>query len=163
MLHTDGYEAYHCKLPPEITVAGCWAHMRRKFTDTLKSLPTDIRGRSPAQRGLEFCNKLFEWEERYTKQGMSFEQRHLARMKQSEPVAEEFFLWPKMEYDKNPVPKGMLGAVLTYAVWQESRLMNVPCIPLPQGGKIGCSLTHRREQMPAPQLILLWKPQRQMG
>ena len=125
MLHTDGYEAYHCKLPPEITVAGCWAHMRRKFTDTLKSLPTDIRGRSPAQRGLEFCNKLFEWEERYTKQGMSFEQRHLARMKQSEPVAEEFFLWPKMEYDKNPVPKSMLGAVLTYAVWQESWLMNV--------------------------------------
>lgn len=38
-LHTDGYEAYHCKLPPEIIVAGCWAHMRRKFTDTLKSIP----------------------------------------------------------------------------------------------------------------------------
>jgi len=31
-LHTDGYDAYHCKLPPEITVVGCWAHMRRKFT-----------------------------------------------------------------------------------------------------------------------------------
>lgn len=125
MLHTDGYEAYHCKLPPEITVAGCWAHMRRKFTDTLKSMPSDIRGRSPAQRGLEFCNKLFELEERYTKQGMSFEQRRLARMKQSKPVAEEFFLWAKMEYDKNPVPKSMFGAALTYAVRQENWLMNV--------------------------------------
>lgn len=125
MLHTDGYEAYHCKLPPEITTVGCWAHMRRKFTDTLKSLPADIRGRSPAQKGLEFCNKLFAFEENYAKQGMSFEQRYLARMKQSKPVAEEFFLWAKMEYDKNPVPKTMLGAALTYAVRQESWLMNV--------------------------------------
>ncbi|WP_365351460.1 transposase [uncultured Oscillibacter sp.] len=37
-------------MPPEITAAGCWAHMRRKFTDTLKSMPADIRGRSPAQK-----------------------------------------------------------------------------------------------------------------
>ena len=125
ILHTDGYEAYHCKLPPEITVVGCWAHMRRKFTDTLKSLPADIRSRSPAQTGLEFCNKLFALEENYTKQELSFEQRHLARTKQSKPVAEKFFLWAKTEYDKNPVPKSMLGAALTYAVRQESWLMNV--------------------------------------
>ena len=57
MLHTDGYEAYHCKLPPEITVAGCWAHMRRKFTDTLKSLPKEVRDRSPGQVELKFCNQ----------------------------------------------------------------------------------------------------------
>lgn len=44
-LHTDGYEAYHCKLPQEITVVGCWAHMRRKFTDLLKSLPKEVQDR----------------------------------------------------------------------------------------------------------------------
>lgn len=65
MLHTDGYEAYHCKLPPEITVAGYWAHMRRKFTDTLKSLPKEVRDRSPGQAGLGFCNQLFALEEDY--------------------------------------------------------------------------------------------------
>lgn len=57
MLHTDGYEAYHCKLPPEITVVGHWAHMRRKFTDLLKSLPKEVRDRSPGQAGLEFCKQ----------------------------------------------------------------------------------------------------------
>lgn len=31
-LHTDGYEAYHCKLSPEITVLGYCAYIRRKFT-----------------------------------------------------------------------------------------------------------------------------------
>ncbi|NBI11092.1 IS66 family transposase [Colidextribacter sp. OB.20] len=125
MLHTDGYEAYHCKLPPEITVVGCWAHMRRKFTDTLKSLPADLRSRSPAQVGLDFCNKLFGLEESYGKQGLFFEERQLARTEQSVPVAKAFFVWAKTEHKKNPVPKSMLGAALTYAVRQESWLMNV--------------------------------------
>ena len=91
LLHTDGYEAYHCKLPQEITVAGCWAHMRRKFTDALKTLPKDIRARSPAQVGLEYCNKLFHLEEDYAKQGLSFQERFFARMERSRTVAEEFF------------------------------------------------------------------------
>lgn len=51
-LHTDGYEAYHCKLPDTITAVGCWAHMRRKFTDTLTTLPKDAREKHPAQTGL---------------------------------------------------------------------------------------------------------------
>jgi len=124
-LHTGGYEAYHCKLPPEITTVGCWAHMRRKFTDALKSLPKDIRDRSPAQVGLEFCNELFGLEEDYAKQKLSFEQRQLARIERSKPVAEGFFAWAKKEYDRNPVPKSIFGAALTYAVRQESWLMNV--------------------------------------
>ena len=67
-LHTDGYDAYHCKLPPEITVVGCWAHMRRKFTDTLKSLPKELRDRSPAKTGLDYCDRLFHLENGYTEQ-----------------------------------------------------------------------------------------------
>lgn len=48
LLHTDGYEAYHCKLPEEITVVGCWAHMRRKFSDALKATPHNSSSRIPA-------------------------------------------------------------------------------------------------------------------
>ncbi len=125
LLHTDGYEAYHCKLPPEITVAGCWAHMRRKFTDTLKSLPKELRDRSPAKIGLDYCDKLFHLERGYADQKLSFQQRYQTRLEQSKPVAEKFFAWAKAEYEKNPVPKSMLGAALTYAVNQESWLMNV--------------------------------------
>ena len=35
-LHTDGYNGYH-KLPENITVVGCFAHLRRKFFDALCS------------------------------------------------------------------------------------------------------------------------------
>ena len=125
LLHTDGYEAYHCKLPPEITVVGCWAHMRRKFTDTLKSLPQELRDRSPAKIGLDYCDKLFRLESGFTEQNLSFQERYQARLEQSKPVAEQFFVWAKTEYEKNPVPKSMLGAALTYAVNQEGWLMNV--------------------------------------
>ena len=125
LLHTDGYEAYHCKLPQEITVAGCWAHMRRKFTDTLKTLPKDIRARSPVQVGLEYCNKLFHLEEDYAKQGLSFQERFSARMERSRTVAEEFFAWVREEQEKNPVPKSMFGTALTYALNQRDWLMNV--------------------------------------
>ena len=39
-LHADGYEGYH-KLPENITVIGCWAHMRRKLVEAMKALPKD--------------------------------------------------------------------------------------------------------------------------
>ena len=125
LLHTDGYGAYHCKLPPEITVVGCWTHMRRKFTDTLKSLPEQLRDKSPAKVGLDFCDKLFRLESGFVEQSLSFQKRYQARLELSKPVAEKFFAWAKTEYEKNPVPKSMLGAALTYAVNQEDWLMNV--------------------------------------
>jgi len=124
-LHTDGYDAYHCKLPPEITVVGCWAHTRRKFTDALKVLPQDIRSKSPAQIGLGYCDQLFGLEADYTKRGLGFGERYRIRLEKSMPVAEAFFSWAQTEYDRNPTPKTTYGAALTYAVNQKSWLMNV--------------------------------------
>ncbi|MCL2835000.1 MAG: IS66 family transposase [Treponema sp.] len=124
-LHTDGYDAYHCKLPPEITVVGCWAHMRRKFTDALKTLPPGIRNKSPAQIGLGYCNQLFGLEADYTKQGLDFDERYRVRLEKSKPVAEAFFAWAKTEYDHNPTPKTIYGVALTYTVNQKGWLMNV--------------------------------------
>ena len=125
LLHTDGYEAYHCKLPEEVVCVGCWAHMRRKFSDALKILPKDIRRRSPAQTGFAFCNRLFKLEEDYEKRSLSFEERYKARIDRSVPLAQEFFAWVKKEQEKNPTPKSVFGAALTYAINQESWLMNV--------------------------------------
>jgi len=38
-LHVDGYAGYHAI--PDVTLAGCWAHARRVYTDALKALPPD--------------------------------------------------------------------------------------------------------------------------
>ena len=126
-LHTDGYEAYHCSLPETVCSVGCWAHMRRKFTDTLRSLPKELRSRSPAQTGLDFCNRLFALEAEFLRQTLSAEQRYAQRKQRSEPIAGEFFRWAQNEYEKNPVPKSLYGAALGYALRQQSWLMNVFC------------------------------------
>ena len=126
-LHTDGYEAYHCSLPETVCSVGCWAHMRRKFTDTLRSLPKELRSRSPAQTGLDFCNRLFALEAEFLRQALSAEQRYAQRKQRSEPIAGKFFRWAQNEYEKNPVPKSLYGAALGYALRQQSWLMHVFC------------------------------------
>ena len=106
-------------------MAGCWAHMRRKFTDTLKSIPEDVRHKNPAKIGLDYCNRLFGLESDFSKQNLSFEERHRVRAEQSKPIAKKFFAWAKIENSRNPIPKSLLGMALTYAVNQENWLMNV--------------------------------------
>lgn len=106
-------------------MVGCWAHMRRKFTNALKSLHQELRDRSPAKIGLDDCDKLFRLESGFIEQNLSFQQRYQARLEQSKPVEEKFFSWANAEYEKNPMPKSMFGAALAYAVNQEGWLMNV--------------------------------------
>ena len=84
-----------------------------------------MRDRSPARVGLDYCDKLFRLESDFTEKELSFQEWHQARLEYSEPIAKKFFAWAKAEYEKNPVPKSMLGAALTYAVRQEGWLMNV--------------------------------------
>ena len=76
--------------------------MRRKFTDTLKTLPKDAREKHPAQTGLRYCNKLFELEAGYTEKRLSFHKRFQARKEYS-----------------------AYGAALTYTVKQKEWLMHV--------------------------------------
>jgi transposase len=123
-LHTDGYAGYHYKLPDDITVVGCWAHMRRYLTDTLKILEEDVRPFHPANRGLDFCNRLFALEKEFKKQELDPEERYQARQEQSEPITKAFFAWAKDEYDQNLLPESTFGEALTYACNQKKWLLH---------------------------------------
>jgi len=122
-LHTDGYCGYRAKLSEEVTIVGCWAHMRRYLTDTLKIITEDLRPFHLANRGLALCNQLFALEKQYKKQGFSPQERYLARQEQSKPIAEKFFAWAKEEYDQNLLPESTFGEALTYACNQKKWLL----------------------------------------
>jgi len=122
-LHTDGYAGYHCKLPDEITVVGCWAHMRRYLTDTLKILEEDVRPFHPANKGLEYCNQLFALEKEFKKRELHPEERHKARQEQSKPITKKFFAWARDEHDQNLLPESAYGEALTYARNQKKWLL----------------------------------------
>ena len=115
-LHTDGYEGYH-SLRSEITIVGCWAHVRRKFDEALKSLPERDREDSNALRGKRYCDRLFELEREFT--DLAPDERYLKRLEQSKPVLDEFFAWVVA---LNAVPKTGVGVAAHYALSQRKYL-----------------------------------------
>jgi len=119
LLHSDGYAVYH-SLPEEITVIGCWVHMRRKFTDALKTIAAKERQGSVAQEATCRIGKLF-WLEKQWK-NLKPEDRHRLRLEKSKPLAEAFFRWLETLLC---LPKSATGKAINYALDQREWLMNV--------------------------------------
>ena len=117
-LHTDGYSGYH-SLPEEITVVGCWAHLRRKFDEAVKSLPKGKAKGSSASQGLAYCNLLFGIEEEIA--GKTAEERYEERQKQAKPVLGAIEAWANT---RTAAPKSALGKAFTYLKEQWPYLTN---------------------------------------
>jgi Transposase and inactivated derivatives len=115
-LHADGYEGYH-RLPECITVVGCWAHLRRKFDEALKSLPESAREGSLALNGKRFCDRLFALERDFA--DLSPEHRYEKRMESSKPLMAELFAWAD---SCGALPKTPVGKAVHYAFTQRKYL-----------------------------------------
>lgn len=115
-LHTDGYEGYR-RLPENITVVGCWAHVRRKFVDALKILPEEKQPSSNAAKGVAYCDKLFWLERQFGL--LTHENRQKEREKLSRPHIDEFYNWLG---SLNVLPKSLLGRAVYYAQSQRKYL-----------------------------------------
>ena len=108
-IHTDGYEAYH-KLPDNITVVGCLAHLRRKFFDALKILPKEKWKDSNPSKGVEYCDRLFRYEREFV--SLTPEERLDRRQGLSKPLFDEFYNWMQ---GLDALPVSMLGKAVSYA------------------------------------------------
>ena len=115
-LHADGYDGYH-KLPENITVVGCFAHLRRKLFDALKTLPKDKQSGSHAAKGVTYCDRLFQFEKQFAL--MTPESRLKERERLSKPLMDEFFDW--IEH-LNALPNSLLGKASHYAKSQQKYL-----------------------------------------
>jgi len=117
-LHVDGYAGYNAV--PDVTLAGCWSHSRRRFDEALKALPVAKRnGSVAAKEGLEYCNHLFKIE-RGLKDATP-EKRYEERLKQSRPVLDAFSAWLHIQND-SVLPKSALGKAVTYCLNQWDKL-----------------------------------------
>ena len=97
-LHADGYTGYH-SLPEWIRVVGCWAHLRRKFDEAVKSLPKQDQPNSAALQGQAYCSKLFSIEREL--QALPPEERYTQRLERSKPIMDALLAWAstnKAEY-----------------------------------------------------------------
>jgi transposase len=117
-LHVDGYAGYNGL--SNVTLVGCWAHARRKFTEALKALPESASTSNvKAKEGLAFCNQLFEIERKL--KDVCPEERYKERLERSQPVLEAFSAWLR-EQTPRVLPKSALGQAIKYCRNQWERL-----------------------------------------
>lgn len=117
-LHVDGYAGYNGI--SGVTLVGCWAHARRKYTEALKALPESASTSAvKAKEGLAFCNQLFEIEREL--KDVSPQERYEERLKRSQPVLEAFSAWLR-EQTPRVLPKSALGQAIKYCRNQWERL-----------------------------------------
>nr|WP_156958527.1 IS66 family transposase [Virgibacillus sp. SK37] len=117
-LHVDGYAGYNGL--PGVTLVGCWAHARRKFTDALKALPENASTTNlKAKEGLAFCNQLFSIEREL--KDVCADERYKKRLERSQPVLQAFSTWLR-EQTPRVLPKSALGQAIKYCRNQWDRL-----------------------------------------
>lgn len=126
---TDAYSGYN-KVPDALH-AKCWSHTRRKFLD---SIPKDNKYKpipgTMGEKGLKYCNKLFEIEKKLTE--LSNEERLSKRHEFSKPVYEAFLVWVD-ELSKKIITNEKLLEAITYVKNQHVELeqfLNDGRIPL---------------------------------
>jgi len=120
-LHSDGYEVYH-SLGPKITVVGCLAHIKRKFTDAIKALSPEEQKKTTCFKGQEYCDCLFHIEKKY--KDVSPEERYSKRLTLLKPVMDAFLTWLN-ETKPLTVPKSHAYEAVNYALNQWPYFENV--------------------------------------
>ena len=106
---TDGYEAYdQFEQQSGITMYGCWAHVRRKFVE---SLETDKRH---ATEAIVYISKLYKVESEADEANLTAQQRSEKRQKEAYPVILVFEKWLKDTYP-TVLPQSKIGKAISYA------------------------------------------------
>lgn len=133
ILMTDGYEAYH-KLgrdhPDQFTIAGCWAHCKRKFVELIKAVSSyRAKGTVPYE-----CNArieaIYHVDNMY--KDLAADERKDMRQQNVKPLVDAFFVYLK-NISHALDNSGAVKRAVNYALNQEQYLrefLNNGIIPL---------------------------------
>lgn len=124
-LVTDGYEAYH-KLARdrsgEIRVAGCWVHLKRKYSDAIKSMGkagADTAAGTLAEQAVKRIQDIFRKDNEWNT--LDAEERLRKRKEELQPLVDAFFEWVK-EHRADVTRKSATGRAFSYSLEQEPYL-----------------------------------------
>ena len=107
-LACDGYQGYN--KVPNMKRCSCWAHVRRYLIDAVpKGKEYDYS--NPAVQGVQYCNKLFEYEDWINKKNVPYEERKVLRLQKEKPILEAFWSW----FDsQKPIKNSRMDKAVTY-------------------------------------------------
>lgn len=114
-VQVDGYKGYDfLELEPSITLLGCMAHVRRKFTDAERE---DPRAKYP----LDQIHLLYELERQLVDQQATDQEKAIQRQEKALPILNLLDKW--MEYQQSAImPKSLLGKAISYTYHLMPRL-----------------------------------------
>ena len=118
---TDGYQVYHTidRERPDLTVAGCWVHAKRGFSEITKSLgETGAKG-TIAKQAEDKISEIFHLDKQFA--GLSNTERKRKRNLEIKPKVNAFFAWAKQLLSSNSV-QGRTADALQYCLNQEPYL-----------------------------------------
>ena len=133
ILMTDGYQVYH-KLqkerPEELTVAGCWAHAKRRFATLCKA---NGKGKSKGSVAADANDRIAAfYHVDNMRKGCTPDEILKNRTNSVRPMVDDFFAWIKEVYTKID-HSSETGKAINYCINQEAFLrafLNDPIIPL---------------------------------
>lgn len=118
---TDGYQVYHTleKEREELTIAGCWVHMRRRFYEALELIPKIAQKNTIAYLVVRQIQAI------YREEGKLSELSSAERLKQRQviikPLVDALFVYLKQHKEEVSL-KQKLGEAFSYALNQEKYL-----------------------------------------
>ena len=115
-LQTDGYEVYKMyESKKGVLPLGCWAHIRRKFDESLSN------DKDRAEYALTQIGLLYDVERKADNDNLSYEERSLLRSRLSYPIMVAFEKWLVNEYPK-VLPKSPIGKAIRHTYENYHRL-----------------------------------------
>lgn len=117
----DGYEVYHKleKEEPDIRIAGCWSHARRRYANVVKAMGKEASKDTLAYAALKQIAVIYKIDNDLL--DLKPEERVARRQLLVKPQVEAFFAWIKEH--RNEVPaQSETGKGFTYCLNQEKYL-----------------------------------------
>lgn len=116
----DDYAGYNRlrKENPNIKLARCWAHARRRFADIVKDMPKENKPKSIAYKILLAIQKLFENESKYHKERLNPLQIKEKRNNEDIKIIEEIH---DLVFNANPKKNSYLEGAINYVkkIWND--------------------------------------------
>jgi len=107
-VQSDGYSAYSIyENKKDVLLLGCWAHARRKFTDSLKNDP------QRASFALEQIQLLYRLERQAEDENMTKEEIEKLRKTKAYPLMRAFEKWLDANYFQ-VLPRSQIGQAIAY-------------------------------------------------
>ena len=121
ILVTDGYQVYHSleKKRDNLTVAGCWIHAKRGFSEIVKAFGPDKPDHVIAINAADRISEIFHLDNQLD--DLTKTERKRRRRKDVKPKVDAFFTWAKDAIGKVPA-KGKTADALQYCLNQEKYL-----------------------------------------